>query len=103
MSRSFRKPFDSVVCFSSKNEKSWRTMSRRLIRRKSKQNVKELITNPDAPYVGTSFKDGYDEWIFPSEGIKKYAKAVGEVPPFPWLSEEKWEKYRLYRNSIMRK
>lgn len=78
-------------------------MSRRLIRRKSKQNVRELMVDPDTPYKGISFKDGFDEWQFPSEGIKKYRKAVGEVPPFPRITEEKWVEFRADREKLMRK
>ena len=103
MSRSVRKPYDNFVMFSPKAQKEMRNLSRRLIRHKSKRNVKALIQNPDLPYEGVSFKDGYDEWSFPSDGHTKYIKAVGEVPSKPHITDEEWERHKAYRNSIMRK
>lgn len=65
--------------------------------------MKELIDNPDLPYEGVSFKDGYDEWCFPSDGHQKYVKDFREKPENPKLSEETWEWLKNYRRRLMRK
>jgi len=72
MSRSTKKPYAHMVGFKHKNQRRIRDLSRKLIRIKSKRNVRALIDNPDLPYVGTSFKDGIDEWCFASDGHQSY-------------------------------
>lgn len=74
MSRSRRKPYDNIVVFSHKAQRKMRNKSRRLIRHKSKRNVRALIADPDVPYEGISFKDGYSEWVLPSDGHQKYIR-----------------------------
>lgn len=104
MSRSTRKPFYNYVSFRNKSQKEIRKLSRRLIRRKSNRNVKALLHDSELPYEGVSFKEGYDEWCFPSDGHQRYLKEeLGEVPSKPHISAEEWERYRAYRNRIMRK
>lgn len=78
MSNSTKKPYYHFVCFDPKNQKFFRNKSRRLIRRKGKLALKLCLTEHDienADYVyhiGTSFKDGFDEWILPSDGHQVY-------------------------------
>lgn len=72
MSRSTKRPYAHMVSFNPKYQRWIRNLSRKLIRRKSKRNVRALIDNPDLPYVGTSFKDGIDEWCFASDGHQSY-------------------------------
>lgn len=105
MSRSKRRPYDHVVSFNPSKQRASRNSSRRLIRRKSKRNVKDLMENPDIdiPYIGMSFKDGYDEWEFPSDGHQHYIKERKEFPDNPRWTEEGWEQLRNYRKKVMRK
>lgn len=103
MSRSYRKPYDAVTKYSNKTQKAFRNISRKLIRSKSKRNVKALVDNPDLPYEGVSFKDGIDEWGFPSDGHQRYIPKVNDIPPKPWMTEKRWEDYKKYREQITRK
>lgn len=104
MSRSRRKPYSNIVAFSHKAQRKMRNKSRRLIRLKSKKNVRALSLDPDTPYEGISFKDGYNEWSLPSDGHQKYLeKVVGEYPSNPRMTMEEWKEYKAYRNKIMRK
>ena len=78
MSNSTKKPYYHYVCFDNKTQRFFRNKSRRTIRRKGKSALKRCLTEPDienADYVyraGTSFKDGLDEWTFPSDGHQVY-------------------------------
>lgn len=103
MSRSYRKPYDNYVKHNNKAQKADRNRSRKLIRLKSKRNVKALMLDPDTPYEGISFKDGYDEWCFPSDGHQRYVKVYGDAPCSSRWSEEDWDRLKKYRRKLMRK
>ena len=80
MSNSTKKPYHHYVCFDNKTQRFYRDKSRRTIRRKSKIALRRCLTDPNidsADYVyraGTSFKDGFDEWTFPSDGHQVYLR-----------------------------
>lgn len=97
VSNSTKKPYYHFVCFSPKTQRFFRNKSRRLIRRKGKRALKSCLTEQDlegADYVylvGTSFKDGYDEWTLPSDGHQVYLR-LGRYRG--GLSEEDLEEFR---------
>lgn len=99
MSRSTKKPYIHYASFDPKTQRAFRNLSRRLIRRKGRQcikdcmKVRDLEDAEDIYHKGTSFKDGYDEYRLPSDGHQHYYR-IYNTQPLGYLTKEELEEDR---------